>query len=63
MSKYVYDGPVMEFETLLTNHWHGETIAPTKKKARSNLTYQFKKSNHKIPSAKITLTGDIQEIV
>ena len=40
--KYTYDGPVMEFDRLLADHWKGETMAPSEKKARSNLIYQFK---------------------
>ena len=43
MPRYIYKGPVMEFNTLLADIWEGETVAPSEKKARSNLTYQFKK--------------------
>ena len=46
MPRYIYKGPVMEFGTLLTDIWEGETVAPSEKKARSNLTYQFKKRNN-----------------
>ena len=42
--KYTYDGPVLEFDTLVASHWKGETMAPSKQKARSNLAYQFKKT-------------------
>lgn len=59
MNKYVYYGPVMEFDTLLTDHWRGETMAPTKNKARSNLAYQFKKQYNRLPGSKITLPGKI----
>lgn len=59
MNKYVYYGPVMEFDTLLTDRWRGETMAPTKGKARSNLAYQFKKQHNRSPSSKITLPGKI----
>ena len=44
--RYVYKGPVMIFGKLVTNSWSGETIAPTRKKAMSNLAYQFKKLNN-----------------
>ena len=44
MPKYVYEGPVLEFEHLLTDKWRAETLAPTKRKAISNLQYQFKKN-------------------
>ena len=62
MQKYIYDGPVMEFNTCLMDHWKGETIAQTESKARSNLIYQFKKQNHKLPGSKITLTGKLKAI-
>ena len=60
MHKYIYDGPVMEFDRLLADHWKGETIAPSGKKARSNLAYQFKKNNSRITGTKITLPGKIK---
>ena len=60
--RYSYDGPVLEFGKVISNHWSSSTLAPTEKKARSNLTYQFKKQFNKIPSAKITLPGVIKRI-
>ena len=58
--KYTYDGPVMEFDRLLADHWKGETMAPSEKKARSNLIYQFKKQKSRIVGTKITLPGKIK---
>ena len=58
--KYTYDGPVMEFDRLLADHWKGETMAPSEKKARSNLIYQFKKQNSRIVGTKISLPGKIK---
>ena len=58
--KYTYDGPVMEFDRLLADHWKGETMAPSEKKARSNLIYQLKKQNSRIVGTKITLPGKIK---
>lgn len=60
--KYVYDGPVLIFDRLVTDHWKGETVAPSVNKARSNLTYQFKKQNNRIVSNKITLPGEIKMV-
>ena len=60
--KYTYDGPVMEFDRLLADHWKGETMAPSEKKARSNLIYQFKKQNSRIVGTKITLPGKIKMV-
>ena len=59
MPKYIYDGPVKEFDKLIAEHWKGETIAPSESKARSNLAYQFKKKNNKNPGTKIYLPGKI----
>ncbi len=59
MSRYTYDGPVMEFNILVADHWKGETVAPSEQKARSNLAYQYKKKNNRIPSTKVTLPGKL----
>lgn len=59
MDKYVYEGPVMEFDRCVVNKWRGETFAVSEAKAKSNLAYQYKKQNHKIASTKITLPGKI----
>lgn len=59
MNKYSYDGPVMEFDRCITNRWKASTYAVSEKKARSNLTYQYKKRNNKLPNTKITLPGKI----
>ena len=60
--KYVYDGPVMAFGTLLADHWKGETMASSESKARSNLAYQFKRKNNRIAGARITLPGKIKMV-
>lgn len=60
MNRYIYDGPVMVFDQCVENKWHGETIAPSEKKARSNLVYQWKKRNNKVASTKVTLPGKVQ---
>lgn len=49
----------MEFNTLLTDIWKGETTAPSERKARSNLAYQFKKMNNRIAGSKIILPGKL----
>lgn len=59
MTLYSYDGPVFEFEKLIANHWKGQTYATSEAKARSNLAYQFKKNNGRVPRTKITLPGKI----
>ena len=57
MPKYIYDGPVKEFDKMIAEHWKGETIAPSEARARSNLAYQFKKEKHRTPNSKIKITG------
>lgn len=59
MNQYEYDGPVMEFDTCVAHHWKASTYAASENKARSNLAYQFKKRNNRLPDAKITLPGRI----
>lgn len=59
MNLYSYSGPVMEFETCVTNNWKGSTYAVSEKKARNNLAYQYKKHNSKTPNAKILLPGKL----
>lgn len=58
--KYIYDGPVMEFNNLIAEHWKGETMAPSENKARSNLIYKFKINHNRVASSKITLPGKIK---
>lgn len=60
--KYSYDGPVTMFGSCVANRWQGETMAPSEKKARSNLAYQFKKQNRQTAGAKVTLPGKIKMV-
>ena len=60
MTRYTYDGPVYEFDTLICSRWRGETVAPTEKKARTNLAYQFKKATNRVARTKISLPGKLK---
>ena len=60
MNQYDYEGPVMEFDRCISNNWKGTTFAPTEKKAKSNLAYQYKKKHGKIASTKISLPGKVR---
>lgn len=60
--KYVYEGPVMMFNTLVADRWKGETMAPSESKARSNLAYQFKTQNNRMAWSKYSLPGKIKMI-
>lgn len=59
--RYIYEGPVMEFDTCIDQFWHAETYAPTEKKALSNLAYRYKRNNGRAASVKITLPGKIKK--
>lgn len=61
MYKYIYDGPVMVFNQLVTDQWVGETLAVTKRKARSNLMYQCKQALGLSGSAAVIMPGTIRE--
>ena len=60
--KYAYDGPVLVFDTLVADRWKGETMAPNARKARSNLSYQFKKQSNRMPGVKVTLPGEVKMV-
>lgn len=62
MAKYFYEGPVKRFDRCVSNCWRGETIADSEKKAKSNLTYQYKRSHGLSADVKITLTGDVKRV-
>lgn len=60
MTLYFYEGPVMEFGKCIADKWKGYTYAQTEAKARSNLSYQFKREHNRLANTRITLPGDIQ---
>lgn len=60
MPKYLYSGPVMLYDQIIDAKWQSSTIAMSIAKARSNLTYQYKKKYGYEPFAAITLPGDIK---
>lgn len=62
MKLYSYDGPVLEFERIVANHWKGSTYAESEAKARCNLAYQYKISHGKVPRSKITIPGKLTVI-
>lgn len=62
MKLYSYDGPVLEFDRIIANHWKASTRAESEKKARSNLAYQFKKQYNKAPRSRITIPGRLSII-
>ncbi len=63
MYKYVYDGPVMEFDRCVQSNWKGETMAESEARALSNLSYQWKRKNKHVVGIKITLPGKLRKTV
>ena len=59
VKRYSYKGPVYEFDRCVAPMWTAETSATSKRKAKSNLAYRYKRDNNKIATAKITLPGEI----
>lgn len=59
MPLYFYDGPVLEFNRIIANHWNGSTRAKSEKKARCNLAYQFKIQYGRLPRSKIIIPGKL----
>ena len=62
MNLYIYDGPVKEFDRIVTRRWQGRTMAVSSKKARSNLTYQYKQEHGRMPGSRINLPGELRII-
>ena len=63
MNRYRYDGPVMMFNRCVQDHFKAETMAVSEKKARSNLAYQWKKTNNYIAgAANVVLPGKLEVI-
>lgn len=59
MNKYIYDGPVREFNDVISSRWQASTYTVSEAKARSNLVYRYKKEHGKDASTKISLPGKI----
>ena len=53
-NKYIYKGPVLEFDKLIAEDWYGETMATSEKKAKSNFIFikQSQKKRKKITKFK-----------
>lgn len=60
MTRYHYKGPVIEFDRCIASDWESETLALSRKKAISNLKYQFKKEFNRVTTSKIELPGKLE---
>lgn len=63
MDKYIYDGPVYLFNERVNDNWHGETMAISEKKAKSNLIYQYKRQTNRTKDCKIRLNPELVQKV
>lgn len=61
--RYSYEGPVMLFDKCIALKWKGQTYAISKKKAKSNMVYQFNLEHKYTPSTKITLPSAVKEVL
>lgn len=52
---YYYEGPVYYFGSCVNNKWTGTTRAVSEEKARSNLTFRYKKDNNLVANSRIIL--------
>ena len=59
MNLYDYNGPVLEFDKVVANHWSASTRAQSEKKARCNLAYQFKMETGRVARSKIIIPGKL----
>ena len=62
MERYRYSGPVKEFDRIISDNWTAETSAVSEAKARTNLSYRYKKQTGRAAASKITLPGKIIKI-
>lgn len=60
MPVYIYKGAVESNEKCIDQWWEAETYAESEKKARSNLSYRYKKEHGMVRNISITLPGKIQ---
>ena len=53
--RYIYSGPVMVFDKLVTDSFIGETVAISAKKALSNMSFRFKEQCNLSPNTRVKL--------
>lgn len=56
---YTYDGPVLEFDRIVDNHWRASTRATSEAKARCNLAHQYKEQHGRVVRSKIIIPGKL----
>lgn len=59
MEQYRYEGPVKEFDKIISDKWVAETRAVSEAKAKSNLIFRFKAHTGRAANSKISLPGKL----
>lgn len=59
MQKFIYKGPVLEFDRCIIRCWEGVTYAVSPEKARCNLAFQFKRDYNRTANSQISLPGEL----
>ena len=63
MNQYAYNGPVMEFDRCIADHYKASTRASSPAKALCNIAFRFKKESGKAPFCKISLDARKLQLV
>ena len=58
--QYIYEGPVMKFDSCIERKWSASTFAASEKQARNNLSYRYKKERGFTPQTLIKLPGKLE---
>lgn len=62
LKKWEFYGDVLSFGKVVQRGWHARTVAPTERKAYSNMCHQYKTNNNMYVGTNLTLEGDLTEI-
>ena len=57
--QYSYNGPVVVFGRCVEDHYKASTYATSEAKARSNISFQYKRDVGKVASTKVELPGKL----
>lgn len=64
MIHYEYNGAVFRSSPsrCVAQNWKAKTYAISEEKAKTNLSYQYKKQHGLVPGVKITLPDEVREV-
>lgn len=58
---WTFTGDVYRFNRLMERNYKATTVAPSERKAYSNIAYRYKQENNLAASANIRLEGEMKE--